>query len=106
MEVQKTQVGHVRQGVPGEGGERVPVQAQLVQAGQSTEAVHVQGGERVEGHPQELQVAEVMEGLAGDTCDGRLLDAQLGCVQWEIGWDEGDLWVIAQNTPRERKKLY
>lgn len=103
VEVQETQIGHVRQGLPGEGGKRVPVQAQLVQAGQATETVHVQRGKRVEGHPQELQVAEVMEGLAGDACDGRLLDAQLGRVQREVGWDVGDVWVIAEDAPGERK---
>ena len=99
MQVEETQVWHVRQALPGEGGERVPIQAQLVQAGQPAEAVSVQGGERVEGHPQELQVAEVMEGLAGDACDGRLLNAQLGRVQREVRWNESDLSVIAEDTP-------
>lgn len=77
MQIKEPQVWHVGQRLPGEGGEGVAVQPELVQVVQALETVDIQRIERIERHPEELQVVEVVEVVGRDPRNCRLLNAEL-----------------------------
>lgn len=104
VQIEEPEAGHIHQRLPGKGSEGIPVQTKLLQVEQPPEAVRTQSGQGVEGHPQEFQTGEVDEGFAWNLPDGRLLDAQLGCVDREPNRHKRYLGVIAYHTPKKGYK--
>lgn len=74
MQVEELQVWHVCQGLPGEGGKGVSFQAEFIEVVKTPETVGCQRVQGIERHPEKLQIVEVVEGVARNPCDYRLLD--------------------------------
>lgn len=103
VQIEESEAGHIHERLPGKGSESVPIQTELFQVEQPPETVGAQSRERVEGHPQEFQTGEVDEGFAWNLLDGRLLDAQLGCVNWEPDRHKRNVGVVAYYAPKKGK---